>query len=212
MGNVAVTSGFAPVLAGTGPAFVVLLIPHILAGLTAVAAGAAVMVSRKGTRRHMRMGTAYFWALAALVATAAGLTAIRGPRDLPVFGLGVLALVLASAGRYARRHPRTQNPGPSSHILAMTSSYTVMLTAFYVDNGKNLPLADRLPQTAYWLLPAVIAAPLIVRSVRCHRGPGPTPRGRAGPDAAPAPSRPDDDQTTRRTRTTTKTGTPSCTR
>jgi hypothetical protein len=81
------------------------LIPHILAGLTALASGALVTVSRKGTRWHVRSGAVYFWALAGLVATAAGLTAVRGPRDLPVFGLGVLALALASAGRGARRHP-----------------------------------------------------------------------------------------------------------
>jgi hypothetical protein len=168
MGNIAITPGFAPAIAGTGPVFLAFLIPHILAGLTATAAGVAVIVSRKGTRRHFRMGTAYFWALAGLVVTAAGLTVIRGPRDLPVFGLGVLALTLAAAGRRARRHPRAQYMRAQQHILAMTSSFTVMLTAFYVDNGKNLPLADRLPQAAYWLLPAVIAAPLIIRSLRRH--------------------------------------------
>jgi hypothetical protein len=46
-----------------------------------------------------------------------------------------------------------------------------MLTAFYVDNGKTLPLADRLPTAAYWLLPAAVAAPLIARSLHRYRGP-----------------------------------------
>ena len=167
--------GFTRAIAGTGPVFAALLIPHILAGLTAVASGAMVMVSRKGTRRHVRAGTAYVWALAVLVTTAAGLTAIRGTRDLGVFLLGVLALALAGAGRHVRRHPRARPwrawPGHAPHILAMTSSYTVMLTAFYVDNGKTLPLADRLPTAAYWLLPAAVAAPLIARSLRRYRGP-----------------------------------------
>jgi len=213
MGNMAVTPGFARVVtpgfaravAGTGPAFLVFLIPHILAGLTATAVGAAFVVSRKGTRRHVRMGTAYFWALAVLVVTAAGLTAIRGLRDLPVFGLGVLALTLAGAGRHVRRHPGTQSPGTQGHILAMTSSYTVMLTAFYVDNGKNLPLADRLPESAYWLFPAVIAAPLIVRSLRRHRGPD-------GPGGSTARGHQPNEETTSTTTRTTRTGTPSCTR
>lgn len=167
MGHMALTPGFARAIAGTGPVFLAFLVPHILAGLAATATGAVVMVSRKGTRRHVRTGTAYFWAMAVLVVTAAGLTAIRGPRDLPVFLLGALALVLAGAGRRARRQLRA--PGHAPHILAMTGSYTVMLTAFYVDNGKNLPLADRLPDIAYWLLPAVIAAPLIARALRRHR-------------------------------------------
>jgi hypothetical protein len=41
----------------------------------------------------------------------------------------------------------------------MGGSYTVMLTAFYVDNGKNLPLWDRLPTAAHWVLHAVVATP-----------------------------------------------------
>jgi hypothetical protein len=86
----------------------------------------------------------------------------------------------------------------------MTSSYTVMLTAFYVDNGKNLPLADRLPGIAYWLLPAVIAAPLIVRSLRRHRQPDPAAPGHQ-PKAAPG-------HEPNEARKTTRTGTPSCTR
>lgn len=64
---------------GTGPVFAAFLVPHILAGLTAISSGALVMVSRKGTERHVRAGTAYFWAITVLAATAAGLTAIRVP-------------------------------------------------------------------------------------------------------------------------------------
>jgi hypothetical protein len=40
-----------------------------------------------------------------------------------------------------------------------------MLTAFYVDNGRQLPVWDRLPTLANWLLPAVVGAPLIWRAV-----------------------------------------------
>jgi hypothetical protein len=90
----------------------------------------------------VRAGATYFWAIALLTATAAGLTAVRGARDLPVFGLGLLALALAAAGRHARRQPgarlwrawRWQGP----HILAMTSSYTVLWTAFLTDNARFL--------------------------------------------------------------------------
>jgi hypothetical protein len=44
-----------------------------------------------------------------------------------------------------------------------------MLTAFYVDNGPNLPLWDHLPTWAFWLLPSVVAAPVIARAIRRHR-------------------------------------------
>jgi hypothetical protein len=71
MESMAVAPGFARAIAGTGPVFAAFLVPHTLAGLTAI--------SRKGTERHVRAGTAYFGAITVLAATAAGLTAIRVP-------------------------------------------------------------------------------------------------------------------------------------
>ncbi len=43
----------------------------------------------------------------------------------------------------------------------MGASYILLLTAFYVDNGKNLPLWNQLPQIAFWVLPSAIGAPII---------------------------------------------------
>ena len=40
-------------------------------------------------------------------------------------------------------------------------SYVLLLTAFYVDNGKSLPLWRELPPIALWLIPAVVGIPLI---------------------------------------------------
>jgi hypothetical protein len=47
-------------------------------------------------------------------------------------------------------------------------SYILMLTAFYVDNGKHLPLWKELPQLSFWLLPAKLGIPLIVRALLNH--------------------------------------------
>jgi hypothetical protein len=72
----------------------------------------------------------------------------------------------------------------------MGIAYTAMLTAFYVDNGPHLPLWDRLPVLAFWLLPAAIAAPLITRAIIRARNKAPP----SGPEASPAgssESRPD---------------------
>jgi hypothetical protein len=44
----------------------------------------------------------------------------------------------------------------------------LLLIAFYVDNGKSLPLWKELPPAAYWLLPAAIGIPLIVRALLWH--------------------------------------------
>jgi hypothetical protein len=35
----------------------------------------------------------------------------------------------------------------------MGSSYLGLLTAFYVDNGPQLPLWNRLPDWSFWILP-----------------------------------------------------------
>ena len=47
----------------------------------------------------------------------------------------------------------------------MGTAYVAMLTAFYVDNGPHLPLWDRLPSLAFWLLPSAIGAPVIARAI-----------------------------------------------
>ncbi|MGC1696795.1 MAG: hypothetical protein WA743_16165, partial [Pseudolabrys sp.] len=47
-------------------------------------------------------------------------------------------------------------------------SYILLLTAFYVDNGKNLPLWKQLPQFAFWLLPSAIGIPIIVYVLLRH--------------------------------------------
>jgi hypothetical protein len=48
----------------------------------------------------------------------------------------------------------------------MGLSYVLMLTAFYVDNGERLPVWNRLPPIAFWLLPGAVGIPLIVRALR----------------------------------------------
>jgi hypothetical protein len=43
-----------------------------------------------------------------------------------------------------------------------------MLIAFYVDNGKQLPVWRDLPHVIYWLLPLAVAMPLIIRALFKH--------------------------------------------
>ena len=63
----------------------------------------------------------------------------------------------------------------------MGAGYVAMLTAFYVDNGPHLPLWDRLPPIAFWLLPSAIGAPIIARAaIRAKHA---TARSRTGHDA-----------------------------
>jgi hypothetical protein len=50
----------------------------------------------------------------------------------------------------------------------MGGSYILLLTAFYVDNGKNLPIWRELPQISFGLLPGLIGIPLILYTLRRH--------------------------------------------
>src|SRR5215831_5911396 len=56
----------------------------------------------------------------------------------------------------------------SWHLTSMGAFFILMITAFYVDNGKNLPLWRELPQMAFWFLPAMIGTPIILLVLRTH--------------------------------------------
>ncbi len=102
-------------------------------------------------------------ALAVLMVLAV-LAVLRWAEDKHLFVLGLLSIAAATIARTAMRH-RWRRYLPT-HIIFMGASYVLMLTAFYVDNGKSLPLWKSLPTIVYWLLPSVVGVPLIVRALR----------------------------------------------
>jgi hypothetical protein len=124
------------------------------------------MLSQKRAGRHPRYGTIYFWCLAGVFLTASGLSAVRWTEDYHLFILGALSFVAAYLGRRARRH--RWNNWVRLHLTGMGASYILLLTAFYVDNGRSLPLWRDLPTIAYWLLPAAVGLPLIIRASVWH--------------------------------------------
>lgn len=150
----------------TDPVFLTVVGIHILLGLACVVAGAIAILSRKRAGRHPRNGTIYFWCLAALFLTATSLAAVRWARDYHLFILGALSFAAAYFGRRARR--KRWRHWARLHITGMGSSYVLLLIAFYVDNGHSLPVWKELPAVAYWLLPAAIGIPLIVRALLWH--------------------------------------------
>ncbi|HET7186814.1 MAG TPA: hypothetical protein VFI52_01605 [Gemmatimonadaceae bacterium] len=162
----AITVGGIPI-PSRDPWFLATVAIHVAAGIVAVVAGAVAMRSAKGPGRHPRTGTVYFWSLTVVAATMALLAAARWPQDNHLAALGALAFGSATLGRTARR-ARWRRWMPV-HITAMGVSYVAMLTAFYVDNGPHLPLWNRLSTLAFWLLPALIGAPIIVAALRRGR-------------------------------------------
>jgi len=139
---------------------------HIPLGLTCVVVGLIAMLSKKGRGRHSTCGKIYFWCLLALAASATYLSIARWAENYHLFVLGMLSFALAWFGRTAmqKRWPNYVR----LHITGMGLSYVVLLIAFYVDNGKQLPLWRDLPRFTYWLLPLAVGVPLVIRALLCH--------------------------------------------
>jgi hypothetical protein len=150
------------------PVLLSILAVHIVAALAGVITGIIAMVSKKMLGRHSAFGTIYYWCLLVVFVTALILAVTRWTEDYYLVILGTLALITASLGRVAFHshwHFRTQ-----VHISGMGLSYTLMLVAFYMDNGRNLPLWRDLPAFTYWMLPGVIGTALILYALMRYSG------------------------------------------
>jgi hypothetical protein len=141
------------------PVFLAIVAMHIPLGLACVVAGALAMLSKKRRGRHSRFGTVYFWTLLALFGSATSLAAMRWSEDYHLFVLGALSFASAWLARSALR--QRWHRWPRVHLTGMGISYILLLAAFYVDNGRQLPLWRDLPPVAYWLLPVAVGAPII---------------------------------------------------
>ena len=150
----------------TDPLFLSIVAVHVTLGLIATVAGAIAMLSPKRPGRHPQAGTFYVWSVTGIFATATALSLIRWAEDYQLFILGALSFTTAVLGRTARR--RRVRSWARLHIAGMGSSYILLLTAFYVDNGKQLPLWRELPVWTYWALPAAVGIPTMLWALLRH--------------------------------------------
>ena len=150
-----------------GPVFLAALAVHVLAGGAAVGSGALAATAKKRAGRHPRAGAVYLYAISAVFLTASVLAALRWREDWHLFVIACVATGLAWFGWSACR--RGRGGWMAWHGGAMAGSYAALFTGFYVDNGPQLPLWDRLPHLTYWLLPAAVALPLAWRAVLRNR-------------------------------------------
>jgi uncharacterized membrane protein HdeD (DUF308 family) len=154
------------VIHSTDPLFLSFIALHVSFGLAAVSGGLVAMISPKRRGRHSRWGLIYVWSVTALFGSACALGLLRGAEDLPIVTLGAGAFVSAWIGRSARRGYFRNST--RVHLAAMGCSYILMLTAFYVETGEQLPLWDRLPHVLYWIIPGALGVPLIVHALLTH--------------------------------------------
>jgi hypothetical protein len=146
--------------------FLALVATHVLAGLGCVATGIIAMFSPKAPGRHPFFGIMYYGCLLVVFVSTSILSALRWREDYRLFVLGALSLVSATVARSAV--PREGRGSVRVHVSGMGLSYILLLTAFYVDNGRNLPLWRDLPTWTYWLLPAVVGIPIVARALQRH--------------------------------------------
>jgi uncharacterized membrane protein len=154
-------------LPSDSPAFLTAVGLHVAVGIVCVGTGLAAMLSQKRAGLHPMLGSIYYWCLSMVFASATALSVVRWAENYHLFTIGVLSFAAASLGRAARR--RRWHRWARFHIVGMGLSYVLLLTAFYVDNGRNLPLWNHLPPIAYWVLPAAIGTPLIARALLRNR-------------------------------------------
>lgn len=152
----------------TSPWFLSVVAVHVAMGLVCVVAGIGAMLSTKGRGRHSTFGTVYYWFLLGVFISATALSIARWAEDYHLFVLGALSFGAAfTARRTLRLGPATRSR-LSVHITGMAVSYILLLTAFYVDNGKSLPIWRDLPTIAYWLVPGIVGLPVLAYALVRH--------------------------------------------
>ena len=149
-----------------GVVFIGALACHIAAGLSCVVTGVLATTAAKRPGRHTRAGIVYVWSLAVVSASAAVMGLLRLTEDWHLLLIALVAFTAGSLGYVARR--RRWRGWLRVHLLGMSGSYIALLTGFYVDNGPNLPLWNRLPAVAFWLLPSLVGIPLVGRAMARH--------------------------------------------
>src|SRR5437762_5864845 len=122
----------------TSPVFLTVVGFHVVVWLACVVTGAIAMLSAKRPGRHPTFGSIYYWCLVAVFASASLLAAMRWAENYHLFILGTLSFTAAWFGRAARQ--QLWQGWARLHIAGLGTSYIVLLTAFYVDNGKSLPV------------------------------------------------------------------------
>lgn len=146
---------------------------HTVAALTALAAGAAVLLSAKGTTRHRQLGWLYAASMLLLNASALFIFRLLG-RVGPFHAAAVVSLVTVlfgvAAARRARRHRRAKHSVERAralkyHYAWMTWSYVGLLAAAVSEVATRVPALRPRPGQGLAFGVTVAAATLMVVAV-----------------------------------------------
>ncbi len=144
----------------TNKVFLTFVVIHILISLVAVISGFFAMLSDKSAKRHSTFGSIYFWSIVLSFTTVAILSFMRWWQNIHLFIIGILTITLTYIGyRVAKSRRRNWT---RLHTICMGFSYILLLTGFYVDNGKNLPFWNQFPPLVFYVFPSFVGIPIIV--------------------------------------------------
>ena len=133
---------------------------HIASGLTCVISGLVAMLSNKVKKVHPAAGRIYYWGMVFVFITVILILIMKPPINIPILILDFFTFLFTYLGK---RLARLNNPSRTRlHIICMGLSYILLLTGFYVDDGKNLPFWNQFSQLFFWLFPSVIGIPIIL--------------------------------------------------
>lgn len=150
----------------TDPVFLAFVVVHIAISFAAVISGLLAMLADKTSSRHRRSGRVYFWWILTSFVTVVILSFMRWPHNIHLQTIGILTFGLAFTGRKLAMIKR--KGWTRLHTICMGLSYVLLLTGFYVDNGKNLPFWRMFPMWFFYVFPALIGIPIIMRVLRTH--------------------------------------------
>jgi hypothetical protein len=148
------------------PVFIFIIIVHIGLGLLCVVSGLVAILTEKGKKKHSAAGKFYYWGMVFAFLTTILLSVMRWPHNIHLLSIGIFAFGFTYAGRrFAKFQPTNWTRW---HTTCMGLSYTLLLTGFYVDNGKNLPFWNQFPQWFFWVFPSIVGIPIIIRVLLTH--------------------------------------------
>ncbi len=132
---------------------------HVLAALSALGAGAAVLLMPKGTHIHRVIGTVYVLALV-LVNVAA--LSLHRENTFGVFhALAVVSLITIAVGLSPLLVGSRSPPAIATHAYCMTWSYAGLVAA----GCGQLAVAVGRDDIGAWVVPVAIAAVLSISGI-----------------------------------------------
>jgi hypothetical protein len=140
--------------------FLAFVAAHIVLGIICTLSGLVAMLSNKTKKAHTVAGKIYYWGMTVLFITVIITSIMRWPFNIHLLIVGTLAYALTFAGqRLAKKHPRNWT---RLHTICMSFSFVLLMTGFYVDNGKNLPFWNQFSELFFWIFPSAVGIPIII--------------------------------------------------